>query len=617
MTTEIKLVKSKFNKQLIVKTDNEDVKDIICSLLCFSYDINSGLYFIPIPELYMVHFLMKKMNLSEVIEIEDEETEKEINKFKEKFKKLKIIREDKENQQTFDFPWKKVQKHLKTELFKDQWSACAFIYYCEGYGVINYSMGLGKSLISIAYALYLKHVTKTSKRALIFCPNIVKSSWSKELGKHTYEKYTTIENGSELVLKNLDDYLKSDNYFLVVHYDAIKTRTTKNKKTKKTETEDRIINFIIDKIKPNIIIVDESHILKNIATKVTNSAIKAFTSEKVESVIFTTGTIMEKTPLDTYITQLICLPEVITTKDKYEDFFTLKKEKRLGKKVVHEIYGYKNLAYFRIISSLFSIRRSKKDVPGMIPEALMYRDIELTTYQKKLVKDIKKIAQGIKEGLIQSGHIDELNVEEIKQTFIRMRQISNNPALLGGKNESAKYDLCEEILEEILSDDYERVLIFTDFKEAVGLLGEKLKKWNPILVDGTETENKQQLIDRLENRDLNHRILISTPYRIGIGCSFSRTSYIIYVDKPQSSIVYKQSNQRIVRRDSEGQVATRISLMATYNGNKFTDHSIENMLKRKERTHDAFIESKDYILDKWDITDIANLLNGVFPGFNL
>jgi len=160
--------------------------------------------------------------------------------------KLKIIREDKENQQTFDFPWKKVQKHLKTELFKDQWSACAFIYYCEGYGVINYSMGLGKSLISIAYALYLKHVTKTSKRALIFCPNIVKSSWSKELGKHTYEKYTTIENGSELVLKNLDDYLKSDNYFLVVHYDAIKTRTTKNKKTKKTETEDRIINFIIE-----------------------------------------------------------------------------------------------------------------------------------------------------------------------------------------------------------------------------------------------------------------------------------------------------------------------------------------------------------------------------------
>jgi hypothetical protein len=499
---------------------------------------------------------------------------------------------------------------MKTKVFKDQWSACAFLYYSDDYGLINYSMGLGKTLISLAYSQYLFHIKKIAKRILILCPNTVKYGWEKEIHKHTHDDVKIVGNGTEVVLRDLEKFKASNTKYLVVHYDAIRIKV-KNSKTEKS-IESRIFDKLIE-IAPEMIIIDESHIVRYMEALVTQATIKLCLSKNIQSVIFMTGTVMEKTPLDIYVPQLICMPETITTKNRFEDFYTLKKERKFGKyKTIHEVYGYKNLGYFREMTSLFSIRRTKKDVPGMIPEAEIRKEIEMTSYQKQLVKQIKDIGKQIQENKIQYGNIKELNVEKIKQTFVRLRQISNNPALIGGKNESAKYDLLEETLEEILSDEHERILIFTDFYDAINLIADRLQKWNPIKIDGTETENKQQLIEKLENRSLNHRVLISTPYRIGIGCSFSRTSYMVYVDKPVSSMLLKQSKDRIVRRDSEGNVATFIYLYSLYNGVKFVDHKIDKMLERKEKTHDAFIESAELVLDKWDIDDIQDLLKGIF-----
>jgi hypothetical protein len=83
MATEVALVKSSTNKKnLIVRTNNPDVRDILSSLLCYSYDYTTGHYFIPIPEIYMVFNQLKKMRSKEDLEIVDDETEQEIINFK-------------------------------------------------------------------------------------------------------------------------------------------------------------------------------------------------------------------------------------------------------------------------------------------------------------------------------------------------------------------------------------------------------------------------------------------------------------------------------------------------------------------------------------------------------
>ena len=261
---------------------------------------------------------------------------------------------------------------------------------------------------------------------------------------------------------------------------------------------------------------------------------------------------------------------------------------------------------------MFAIRRSKQDVGGLIPETTVERSAELTPYQKHLVDELKVVAAKLKTGEIESGKIDELTMlNEIKQTFVRIRQIANNPAILGGRDESDNYDLLVDILNEILSDDSERVIVFTEFKEAVNLLSTRLSRFSPIVIDDSIT-NKEEAIKKFENRSLNHKIMISTPYRIGVGCSFSNTSYMVYVDKPMSGIVYKQSRERIIRRDSTGTLATFINLYSTYNDKKFVDHTVDKILLKKEKTHDAFMESADFIQTKYDIEEIIELLQGIF-----
>lgn len=600
MSTELTLLKTKstLKKMIMVKTTNQEVTDILSSLLCTTYDPNSRKFFAPVAEIYFLHRQLKKMHSEEQLDIMDDETLQELNEFNKKQKILRTIREDKINRQTFDFPCDETQNYLKTKLYDDQWNAVAYVHYSEGYSLINYSMGLGKTLISLAYCQYRKNVKKDSQRVLVINPNVSKDSFAKQITVHTNEKVITSRNGTNRVLDDIKRYIGENCYYFVVHYDAIRNP--------------KILESIVNEICPNIVIIDESHSIKNLESLNTSSVLKICTSKNVESAIFMTGTAIEKTPVDIYTTQLICLPECITTNTRFEEFFTIKREFKIGRNTKSEVVGYKNLGYFREITALFSIRRSKADVKSMIPETTIDREVELSPYQKGLVLELKEIAKKIKEGEIKKGNIKELSLlNEIQQTFIRFRQISNNPAILGGKNESSKYDLLETILDEILSDDNERVLILTEFKEAVPLLGERLKKWNPIII-GDNKENKIELIEKLEDRTKNHKIMISTPYKIGIGNSLSKTSYAIYVDKPMSSIVYKQSKDRIVRRDSIGTIATFINLYSTYNYRKFVDHTIDAILLRKEKTHDAFVESKEYLTDKWDIDDIIGLLDGVF-----
>jgi len=120
-------------------------------------------------------------------------------------------------------------KVLNHDLFAYQEEGVSFLNQNNGRGILCHEMGLGKTVMALAWCAQEK------RRALVVCPASVKYNWEKEI-KHwlKFNKKAFILNGrkSEDIPKNLD--------YMIINYDIIAFRG----------------NDIVD-FDPDVIILDE------------------------------------------------------------------------------------------------------------------------------------------------------------------------------------------------------------------------------------------------------------------------------------------------------------------------------------------------------------------------
>jgi len=218
--------------------------------------------------------------------------------------------------------------------------------------------------------------------------------------------------------------------------------------------------------------------------------------------------------------------------------------------------------------------RSQSEVLD-IPEWLFTEvDVAMT---KKQEKAYKEMAQFLRTTLINedSGNQTVITVTNHLSKVVRLIQLSSNPMLLDGDNESGKWQALPELM-EYYPGPY---LIWTSFTRTAyylaEFLGDIVKQQIGMIIGDTKTEDRENLIRRFQSGTEKVLILNMQTGSFGHTLTAARTAF--YPERNYDSN-YFQSLHRF-RRIGTTQSPNVVHLRSVYqDGSPTIDHLVHSLL---------------------------------------
>jgi len=316
--------------------------------------------------------------------------------------------------------------------------------------------GLGKSF-QVATAMEARKKKGEVKRGVILCKSSLLYNWRDEIHTHTNCKAVVIAGTPQQRAKLYASLEESDDWtFLIISY--------------KTYNKDITNINIIDNTKPlDFLIIDEGHVIKNPTSEIGECVHRI--PYKYNYIL--TATPSPNTPLEFY--NYLRLGNKINM-----NWWQFKKTfAEWGGFNDKEIVGYKNMNKLKELINRNMLRRLKKDKLKELP------DVVFRTVKVDMSPTQTKIYNGIKKEILED--LGETTLDKIPAALakmLRLQQVTDSPALLGGPDKSAKLDALDELLEDLINEAGHKVIVFSRFKTVVNLLQEKYSKYNPAVIHG-------------------------------------------------------------------------------------------------------------------------------------
>lgn len=145
---------------------------------------------------------------------------------------------------------------------------------------------------------------------------------------------------------------------------------------------------------------------------------------------------------------------------------------------------YQRIGELREAIQKHMLRRLKKDKLKDLPDvAFKTIPIEMSSKQWTLYRAVKKeIMEDLKDTSLR-------RIPSALAKLLRLQQVTDSPALIGGENKSAKLDALDEMLEELIDDGNNKVIVFSRFREMVEVMKERYEKYNPAVIHGDVDAN--------------------------------------------------------------------------------------------------------------------------------
>lgn len=361
---------------------------------------------------------------------------------------------------------------------------------------------------------------------LIVCPASVKYNWLDEIKKFTNESVLVIDGVKEQRQKK---WLAKGYFFKIVGYETITCDLFIDKKKGQEVIDNRIAGAQSVLSSFDMLCVDEIHFLKR-NTSQRSRALKLF---KCKYRLGLTGT-----PIDGKLEEIQSIyqflkPGLFPSKHKFL-------ERYANLDFFGRVLGYKNIGQVREKIAPYYLRRLKTQVLKDLPP-LLYKDIYVELEPKEM-KEYNEIVKGKSKVITESDAMSLL---------IKARQFCDFPQIVGLKNPSAKYACLEELLNELIKENHQKVIIFTQYRTTMDLLLKNLKDDYKILVINGDTDTKErvQLCKRF-NEDKDIDILIGTD-AMSTGLNLQEADACIHYDDNYSPAIMIQRNNRCNRATSK------------------------------------------------------------------
>jgi superfamily II DNA or RNA helicase len=337
-------------------------------------------------------------------------------------------------------------------------------------GVLADDMGLGKTLQTIAHLCVEKQHGRTDLPSLVVAPTSLVSNWQRELAKFAPHLRVTVlhgkdrdkrradVNGCDVCLTTYPVLVRDEEYFgtLELHY----------------------------------VILDEAQTIKNRRSR----AHEAVQTLKSRHRLCLTGTPIENSLEELWSLFDFLMPGLLGDELNFRHFYRFPIE-------IHR--DEERLAALRNQVSPYILRRMKRDVAKELPpKTEIVRPVELRGKQRELYESIRVAAHADVRSAIRKKGVAGSTLA-ILDALMKLRQLCCDPRLVKSDaarfvRESGKYELCFELLTQLLRDGH-RVLLFSQFTSMLALLAQGLqeRKLRYATLTGA-TQNRQKPVDEFE-----------------------------------------------------------------------------------------------------------------------
>ncbi|MDF1547134.1 MAG: DEAD/DEAH box helicase [Bacteroidales bacterium] len=434
----------------------------------------------------------------------------------------------------------KYKQHIDNGAFDPLINAKLFPYQKEGICfaaskgrcIIADDMGLGKTIQAIGAAELLRKETGISS-VFIICPTSLKYQWKTEIKKFAWQDAWVIEGAYH---KRLEQY-QNDSFYKIISYNTA-------------------INDIeaINDLQPDLFILDEAQRIKNFKTRISRNI------KKLESpyTFVLTGTPLENKLEELYSIVQFVDPFVLGPYWKYLSDYRITDE--LGK-----VKGYQNLNQIGEQLAQTMIRRRKKDVLLQLPERMdKILFVPMTEEQNSIHNEYQESVSRLVHKWRRQGFLNEKDRQSLMIFLNMMRMVCDSTYILDQKTRcDTKIAELMSILDEVFSEDNEKVVIFSQWERMTRLVAMELEQLNvkyQYLHGGIPSNKRGKLFDEFNN-DPECKVFLSTDAG-GVGLNLQAASILINLDIPWNPAVLEQRIARVYRMGQQKNVSI-INMVST------------------------------------------------------
>jgi len=433
------------------------------------------------------------------------------------------------------------------------------------YAFLGDDMGLGKTLSVLSYYIALRETQKFSL-LLVICPNSLSRNWAREAKVWFPDLRVTVLSGDKgeksWTLRMLNQgAVETD--LLVVNYEGVRLEYV-------TPEIERIVSN-----KRTLLCLDESQRVKNPSAK-TFKALSQI-APGCDRRVLLSGTPTPKDVSDLWAQMRILDGGARLGKSFYK---WLSKVAELGTE--YSQYAVKKFNEAEVSESIHRarevmLRRRKEKVVNLPAKTFSIREIELTGSQAERYNEIR-------EGLILrmrsvSGEQFTREITNILEEYLRAVQVSSNPRLIDPewKGEPAKFLELDEIVREVVHEQGQKIVIWTNYLGNVSELCQRYSEYGAAPFSGEVSAAEREITVRAFQESAEPKILVAVPAAGGVGITLTAAQTAVYVDKTWNAEHWMQSVDRIHRIGQRGTVNV-ISLLGCK-----VDEIIHWNLRRKEQ----------------------------------
>ena len=302
-------------------------------------------------------------------------------------------------------------------------------------------MGLGKTIQAIAAAELLRKLRGVA-RVLVVCPASLKGEWEEQIARFSGAE-TKLVNGSRAARLFQYDHPA---FFTVVNYEQVVADAAD----------------INQRVKPDIVILDEAQRIKNWQTK---------TARAVKSLAAPYAFVLTGTPLENRIDEVYSIvqflePGLLGPLFRFNrDFYELDERGRPT--------NYKNLQDLKDRLAPVMLRRRKRDVetelPGRTVTTFMVpmHDEQRARYEDYHGQAARLIAAA------QRRPLTKQEFERLQMLLACMRMVCDTPYILDPNCRiSPKLEELERVLAELVAEPDRKIILFSEWERMLFLVRE-------------------------------------------------------------------------------------------------------------------------------------------------
>ena len=396
------------------------------------------------------------------------------------------------------------------------------IHRMGGRVLISHEMGLGKCFLSLMYA----HRHPEQQPVIIVCPASLKWMWEAQAKEHFNMRAEILEGfqpwtGTRLTKSPL----------LIINYDILEP----NRKKEGNKKASSWVDWLKDKIKPQLIILDEVHFCGSRTSKRTKAVRKL--CHGIPHVLALSGTPLQNRPAELWPTLNILRPDLFPSFWPFAMSWCNPRRTPWG----WDLRGASNLkSLHKLLLDKLMIRRLKSEVLA-----------ELPAKQRTTIP-------------IALSTADEREYEEAKNGFVRWlyktkgKKFSTALALvkLGYLKRLAgqfKLPMVMEWIDNFLATTDEKIVVFAIHKTIVKALWERYKKLCVVVDGSTPNAVRQSSVAKFQG-DRKCRVFIGNVQAAGVGITLTASSTVLFAELGWKPAEHTQAEDRCHRIGTKGNV---------------------------------------------------------------